>query len=76
MHAALAAALIFGFAGAVKADTLRMSSQWAEDTTGAKVDKWWSAEIEKRTKPLVNHARIAGVVAISGPWADMTARLI
>ena len=53
MHAALAAALIFGFAQAVDAQTLRMSSQWTEITTGAKVDKWWAAEIEKRTNGAV-----------------------
>jgi len=53
MPAALAAALIFGFAGAVSADTLRMSSQWTENTTGAKVDKWWAGEIEKRTNGAV-----------------------
>ncbi|MEE8455712.1 MAG: hypothetical protein V3R90_13365 [Limibaculum sp.] len=76
MHAVLAAALIFGFAGAVKADTLRMSSQWTENTTGAKVDKRRSAEIKKCAKQLVNHAWIAGIVAINGSWVAMTQKLI
>ena len=53
MPVAIAATLILGFTGAVNADTLRMSSQWTENTTGAKVDKWWSAEIEKRTNGAV-----------------------
>jgi TRAP-type C4-dicarboxylate transport system substrate-binding protein len=50
LHAALAAAMIFGFAKAADAETLRMSSQWTEKTAGAQVDKWWAAEIEKRTE--------------------------
>lgn len=28
---------------------LRMSSQWTETTAGAKVDKWWAGEIDRRT---------------------------
>jgi TRAP-type C4-dicarboxylate transport system substrate-binding protein len=30
-------------------ETLRMSSQWTETTTGAQVDKWWAGEIDRRT---------------------------
>lgn len=33
---------------------LRMSSQWTENTAGAQVDKWWAAEIRKRTDGAVN----------------------
>ena len=29
--------------------TLRMSSQWTENTSGSQIDKWWAQEIEKRT---------------------------
>lgn len=53
MLAALAAAMIFGLVRPAEAKTLRMSSQWTENTAGAKVDKWWAAEIEKRTKGAV-----------------------
>jgi hypothetical protein len=30
----------------------------------------------KRVQPRVNHAWIAGIVAINGHWANMTAKLI
>ena len=53
LYAALAAAMIFGFARAAEAKELRMSSQWTDKTAGAQVDKWWAAEIEKRTKGAV-----------------------
>jgi len=47
----VSAAAIFavGLSTAVAAAELRMSSQWTENTAGAKVDKWWASEIEKRT---------------------------
>ena len=38
VHTALAAALVAGLASAAEAKTLRMSSQWTENTAGAKVD--------------------------------------
>ena len=53
VHAALGAALLIGFAQTADAKTYRMSSQWTEKTAGAKVDKWWAAEIEKRTNGAV-----------------------
>ena len=54
MHAALGAALLMGFAQTANAKTYRMSSQWTENTEGAKVDKWWAAEIKKRTNGAVD----------------------
>ena len=50
--ATLTAALVaVGFSATAGAETtLRMSSQWTENTIGSQVDKWWSQEIEKRTK--------------------------
>ena len=53
VHAALGAALLIGFAQTADAKTYRMSNQWTEKTAGAKVDKWWAAEIEKRTNGAV-----------------------
>ena len=51
LFAVVATALALGAAtSAEAAKTLRMSSQWTENTAGAKVDKWWAAEIEKRTR--------------------------
>ncbi|MDD9877580.1 MAG: TRAP transporter substrate-binding protein DctP, partial [Magnetovibrio sp.] len=44
-----AAVLAAGLTTAGQAAELRMSSQWTENTAGAKVDKWWAKEIEKRT---------------------------
>ena len=44
------------------AKNLRMSSQWSETTAGAKVDKWWAAEIDKRT---------GGAVKIKIFWAGV-----
>lgn len=44
------AALAGGYAVTAAAQTtLRMSSQWTENTIGSQVDKWWAQEIEKRT---------------------------
>lgn len=62
VHSALGAALLFGFAQAAEAKTLRMSSQWTENTTGAKVDKQWAAEIEERTN---------GAIKIKIFWAGV-----
>ncbi|MBT3910966.1 MAG: hypothetical protein HOF27_15015, partial [Rhodospirillaceae bacterium] len=50
MIVSAAAVLAAGLSTAVSAAELRMSSQWTENTAGAKVDKWWASEIEKRTK--------------------------
>ncbi len=47
--ATVAIGLVAGFAGLAQAKELRMSNQWTETTAGAKVDKWWASEIEKRT---------------------------
>ena len=54
MHAALAAALLAGLTQTADAKTYRMYSQWTENTEGAKVDKWWAAEIKKRTNGAVD----------------------
>ena len=45
--------LTFGLVTDVSAKNLRMSSQWTETTAGAKVDKWWASEIDKRTNGAV-----------------------
>ena len=47
---------------AASAKELRMSSQWTETTAGAKVDKWWAGEIDKRT---------GGAVKIKIFWAGV-----
>ncbi len=49
MSLSAAALLAAGLTTSVSAAELRMSSQWTETTTGAKVDKWWAKEIERRT---------------------------
>lgn len=41
--------LVAGSQPSFAGQPLRMSSQWTETTTGAKVDKWWAAEIDRRT---------------------------
>ncbi len=54
--------LAAGLTAEAPAAELRMSSQWTETTAGAKVDKWWAKEIEKRTK---------GAVKIKIFWAGV-----
>jgi TRAP-type C4-dicarboxylate transport system substrate-binding protein len=41
--------LVAGSQTSFAGQPLRMSSQWTETTAGAKVDKWWAAEIDRRT---------------------------
>lgn len=52
MVAATIGAMAWG--GALQAQELRMSNQWAETTAGAQVDKWWASEIESRTDGAVS----------------------
>ena len=59
---ALAAILVAGLSGMASAKTLRMSSQWTDTTAGAKVDKWWASEVDKRTK---------GAIKIKIFWAGV-----
>ena len=47
--ATIAAVAIGLMTSVVSAAELRMSSQWTENTAGAKVDKWWASEIAKGT---------------------------
>lgn len=47
--ATAAFAALLGLAPAAADTTLRMSSQWTENTTGSQIDKWWAQEIDKRT---------------------------
>jgi TRAP-type C4-dicarboxylate transport system substrate-binding protein len=61
-YAAVALGLFAGLSTAVSAKTLRMSNQWTETTAGAKVDKWWVSEIERRT---------GGTVKIQIFWAGV-----
>ena len=61
-YAAIAVGLFASLSGETSAKTLRMSNQWTETTAGAKVDKWWASEIEKRT---------GGAVKIKIFWAGV-----
>jgi TRAP-type C4-dicarboxylate transport system substrate-binding protein len=61
-YAAIAVGLFASLPGETSAKTLRMSNQWTETTAGAKVDKWWASEIEKRT---------GGAVKIKIFWAGV-----
>ena len=62
VYAIAAFGLVLGLASGTSAKSLRMSSQWTETTAGAKVDKWWASEIEKRTN---------GAVKIKIFWAGV-----
>ena len=62
VYAIAAFGLVLGLASGTSAKSLRMSNQWTETTAGAKVDKWWASEIEKRTN---------GAVKIKIFWAGV-----